>query len=166
MWDRSFAAHALVLGLLASAAPASSPTSTLSEIGKPKPAVAREDRYMLPVLGPYEIQKTESQLVHEPWGERALIAGHRHPGQGCGGGLIVGHVEGYAVAGQWIVGRTSHGYFMFDTRCADPNARVFSSRQEWQTALAAASIAADISIVDPEQLRSPPVGSACPTGCV
>jgi len=105
---------------------------------------------MLPVLDTYEIHRQDKQFSSGSWGERSLVRGSGRLGNGFGGSLIVGHVEGYAVAGHWIVGSTSHGYFMFNARGSDPNARIFSTRQEWQAALVTAGIPRDIQIVDPD----------------
>lgn len=115
------------------------------------PAELFQEGYRLPLAGNYAILRKGESFVRAFGYQRYDLV--EIIGEASSSGVLPG-IQEVAVAGTFIVGKTDKTYFLLNAQAPYPKPRIFNSPEEWQTALAATGIPADIQLRDPDAMAA------------
>lgn len=115
------------------------------------PADLAIDGYRLPLVGHYAILREAESFVRTYSRHRYELV--ESTGESSSSGILPG-IQEVAVAGTFIIGKTDKAYFLLNAQVPYSKPQIFSSPEEWQAALAAVGIPADIQLRNPDTMAA------------
>ena len=114
------------------------------------PASLRTERYIVPLVKDFAIQRADLELRHNDYNLFQLVQSNGLSSWG----EPIPSVTTVAVHGELILGETTDSFFVFDTAVSEPTPQFYKTRESWQARLIALGIPKSISLSTPDTLAA------------